>query len=125
MIEVEHVRHRLVGDAPGTTTELNYYRIGTDNNLPKVYLQAALHGDEQPGIMILHHLLPMLLESQRRGELRARFVLFPMVNPLAMQDIQFGIHQGRYDAAAGLNHNRQWPDLFACRRTAGSTRTRV
>ena len=42
----------LVGDTPGRSTELNYFRIGPAGAAKKVYLQAALHADEQPGILI-------------------------------------------------------------------------
>lgn len=103
----------LVGDSPGKTTELIYFRIGPENAEKKVYLQAALHADEQPGIMVLHHLLDLLKTADQSGELSAQFVLFPMVNPLGMGDIEFGQHQGRYDRDSGVNHNRQWPDLYS------------
>ncbi|MDH5352966.1 MAG: M14 family metallopeptidase [Gammaproteobacteria bacterium] len=109
----EKVKRTLIGDSPGKTTELSYFRIGPENAEKKVYLQAALHADEQPGIMILHHLAPMLKAADQAGELNARFVLFPMVNPLGMGDIEFGQHQGRYDRDTGVNHNRQWPDLYS------------
>ena len=39
-------------------------------------------------------------------------MLFPMVNPLGMGDIEFGQHQGRYNRSSGVNHNRNWPVLF-------------
>ncbi|MCP4492302.1 MAG: succinylglutamate desuccinylase/aspartoacylase family protein [Gammaproteobacteria bacterium] len=103
----------LRGDSPGKTTEVNYFRIGPQHAGKKVYLQAALHADEQPGILVLHHLLEMLRLADQAGELKAEFVLFPMVNPLGMSDIEFGQHQGRYDRDSGVNHNRQWPDVCA------------
>ncbi len=112
-MSVAPVVHLLAGDSPGRTTELNYYRIGPEDAAKKVYLQAALHADEQPGILVLHHLLELLIAADAAGELRARFVLFPMVNPLGMGDIEFGRHQGRYNRASGVNHNRGWPDLHA------------
>jgi hypothetical protein len=102
----------LAGDTPGRSTELNYFRIGPAGAAKKVYLQAALHADEQPGILILHHLLQLLREADAAGELNAQFVLFPMVNPLGMGDIEFGQHQGRYNRASGVNHNRNWPSLY-------------
>ena len=80
------IQKTIHGDAPGRSTELNYFRIGPESATKKVYLQAALHADEQPGIMILHHLLPLLEQAEQRGELNARFVIFPMVNPLGMAD---------------------------------------
>lgn len=110
---VEKIEKLLVGDTPGKTTQLVYYRIGPQDAARKVYLQAALHADEQPGILILHHLLKLLSAADATGALGAQFVLFPMVNPLGMGDIEFGRHQGRYNRSSGINHNRQWPDLHA------------
>jgi predicted deacylase len=106
------VSRKLVGDTPGRNTELNFFRIGPEEAAKKVYLQAALHADEQPGILVLHHLLKLLREADATGELKARFVLFPMVNPLGMGDIEFGQHQGRYNRSTGVNHNRDWPVLY-------------
>ncbi len=108
----EKISRRLLGDTPGRSTELNYFRVGPEQAEKKVYLQAALHCDEQPGILILHHLLKLLREADERGELAARFVLFPMVNPLGMGDIEFDKLQGRYSRASGVNHNRDWPSLY-------------
>ncbi len=108
----ERISKTLVGDTPGRSTELNYFRIGPDAAANKVYLQAALHADEQPGILILHHLLQLLRAADAAGELEAQFVLFPMVNPLGMGDIEFGQHQGRYNRSTGVNHNRGWPVLY-------------
>jgi predicted deacylase len=108
----ERISKTLVGDTPGRSTELIYFRIGPKDAARKVYLQAALHADEQPGIMVLHHLLPLLRAADIAGELNALFVVFPMVNPLGMGDIEFGQHQGRYNRSSGLNHNRDWPVLY-------------
>ena len=108
----DKVSKTLVGDTPGRSTELNYFRIGPAGAAKKVYLQAALHADEQPGILILHHLLQLLRDADNVGELNAQFVLFPMVNPLGMGDIEFGQHQGRYNRSSGVNHNRDWPVLY-------------
>jgi predicted deacylase len=101
----------LPGDAPGTTTELNWYRAGPKGASEKVYLQAALHADEQPGTMVLHHLLPMLRAADEAGKLRARFTVMPMVNPLGMANLSLRQHIGRYDLNTGVNYNRRWPDL--------------
>jgi len=108
----EKISRVLVGDTPGRSTELNYFRVGPEDAAKKVYLHAAMHADEQPGILILHHLLKLLREADAAGNLNARFVLFPMVNPLGMGDIEFGQHQGRYNRSTGVNHNRDWPVLY-------------
>ncbi|PWQ97293.1 succinylglutamate desuccinylase/aspartoacylase family protein [Leucothrix arctica] len=108
----EKITHTIRGDAPGNSTELTYFRIGPENAERKVFLQAALHADEQPGILVLHHLLKLLKQADSDGQLAAEFVVFPMVNPLGMTDIGFRQHQGRYDRATGVNYNRNWPDLY-------------
>jgi hypothetical protein len=109
----ERITHTIDADAPGTTTQLTLFRIGPADAAAKIYLQAALHADEQPGIMVLHHLLPLLKAADETGELSARFTIFPMVNPLGMNQRVFEDHIGRYDFRSGTNFNRRWPDLFA------------
>ncbi len=108
----QRINKTITGDSPGKETQLNYLRIGTENINKKVFLQAALHADEQPGIMVLHHLISLLKAADEQGLLNAQFVLFPMVNPIGMSDISFHQHQGRYDRVSGVNFNRQWPKLF-------------
>ncbi|MCB1754370.1 MAG: succinylglutamate desuccinylase/aspartoacylase family protein [Gammaproteobacteria bacterium] len=108
----EHIVKKITGGAPGYSIDINYYRIGPSDAVKKVYLQGALHADEQPGIMVLHHLLLKLREADTAGELKAQFVVFPMVNPVGMANIMFRKHQGRYHWPSGVNFNRQWPNLF-------------
>lgn len=109
---MEKLVRTITGDAPGKTTQLVYFKLGPAQAEAKVYLQAALHADEQPGILVLHHLLKRLEQAEAQGLLKARFVVMPMVNPLGMGDLGFRQHQGRYDRASGVNFNRNWPDLF-------------
>lgn len=102
----------LAGDAPGHSTTLYWYSAGPEDAPAKVYLQAALHADEQPGTMALHHLLPMLRDADRASTLAARFVVFPSVNPLGLATRVQRRHIGRYDLETGINFNRRWPDLY-------------
>lgn len=100
-------------DAPGGSSNLTILRLGPADARTKIYIQAALHADEQPGIMAIHHLLPLLERADADGRLRARFSIVPMANPLGMGQIHFQTHLGRYDDRSGTNFNRKWPDLFA------------
>jgi len=112
----------LRGDTPGTVTEFTYYVIGPATAPEKVHLQAALHADEHPGTMVLHHLLPMLRQADDQGLLRARFTVMPAVNPLGLGQQSLRHHIGRYDTNTGVNFNRRWPDLFGAVRTQLSGR---
>ena len=42
---------------PGTQRSIAYYRFGKAGARPKAYLQAAIHANELPGAMALHHLI--------------------------------------------------------------------
>jgi len=112
----------LRGDTPGTVTEFTYYVVGPADAPEKVHLQAALHADEHPGTMVLHHLLPMLRQADDQGLLRARFTVMPAVNPLGLGQQSLRHHIGRYDTNTGVNFNRRWPDLFSLIRTQLSGR---
>lgn len=103
----------LLGDTPGTATKLYWYTIGPDDAETRIHLQAALHADEQPGTMALHHLLPRLRDADAGGQLRAHFTIFPSVNPLGLANYALRHHIGRYDIETGVNYNRRWPDLYS------------
>lgn len=105
-------RTALSGDTPGTSTELYWYTAGPENAPTRIHLQAALHADEQPGTMALHHLLPRLRDANAAGQLKAHFTIFPSVNPLGLANVSLRHHIGRYDIETGLNYNRRWPDLY-------------
>lgn len=102
----------LAGDAPGHSTELYWYTAGPVEAPRRVHLQAALHADEQPGTMALHHLLPRLRDADASGMLQAHFTIFPSVNPLGLANRSLRHHIGRYDVETGINYNRRWPDLY-------------
>jgi len=109
---IERLEISIKGDAPGRRTSLRGFRIGPSDASKKVYLQGALHADEQPGIMALCQLVPLLIAADEAGHVNAEFVVFPMVNPIGMATVEFGMHQGRYDLPSGVNFNRNWPDIF-------------
>ncbi|MGV8831174.1 MAG: succinylglutamate desuccinylase/aspartoacylase family protein [Devosia sp.] len=102
----------LAADTPGASTTLYWYTAGPANAATRVHLQAALHADEQPGTMALHHLLPRLRDADAAGQLNAHFTIFPSVNPLGLATTALRHHIGRYDIGTGINYNRRWPDLY-------------
>ena len=106
-------RIALGGAAPGTRQEVMLHRFGTHGDGPKVYLQASLHADETPGMMVLHHLIPMLDEADRAGRLTGEIVLVPYANPIGLGQIVNQLQLGRYALNGDGNFNRRWPDLLA------------
>ncbi|MBL8710859.1 MAG: succinylglutamate desuccinylase/aspartoacylase family protein, partial [Rhodospirillaceae bacterium] len=97
--------------SPGTERHLSVHRYGTRGARPKAYLQASLHSDEIPGMLAAHHLLRLLDEADRRGEILGEIVVVPVANPIGLGQIINGAHSGRYELRGGGNFNRHWPDL--------------
>ena len=96
---------------PGTGRRLVVHTFGKSGARPKAYLQAAIHANELPGAMALHHLMPMLVEADRRGRIRGEIVLVPTVNPIGLSQLVGNNHLGRYDFLGRDNFNRNWHDL--------------
>lgn len=106
-------RLRLHGSAPGTRREVLVQRYGTPGARPKAYLQASLHADETPALLVAHHLRRRLDAAEADGAITGEVILVPYANPIGLDQFVWGRHQGRYEAAGGGNFNRDWPDLAA------------
>ena len=75
------------------------HRYGTPGARPKAYLQAALHADEIPAMLVLHHLLQMLEQAEERGEICGEIVAVPYANPIGLTQFVNGEHLGRFALA--------------------------
>lgn len=93
----------------GTRQTLTVHRFGTPGARPKAYIQAALHADETPGLLVAHHLVRLLRSATVTGEV----VVVPMANPIGLSQVVDGTHVGRYALAGGGNFNRSFADLAA------------
>lgn len=100
----------LIPPLPGTQRQLQTWQFGQEG--PLAYLQAGLHADELPGIVLLHRLGERLAELEQAGRLRGRLVLVPLANPIGLAQHHLGLHQGRFEAGSGLNFNRDFPLLI-------------
>lgn len=106
-------RIKLPASSPGTRRTLVVHRYGTPGGRPKAYLQAALHADEPPGMLILHHLGRQLAAADGRGEITGEVILVPAANPIGLDQMVQGVVLGRHDFRSAANYNRNWPDLCA------------
>ena len=97
--------------SPGSARSLTWYRFGKPGARPKAYLQASIHANELPGAMALHHLLPMLVDADRRGRIKGEIVVVPVVNPIGLSQLVGNVHLGRYDFLGRDNFNRNWHEL--------------
>jgi predicted deacylase len=108
-----HLRQsiKLPSMTPGTSRAIAVHRFGKRGARPKAYLQAAVHANELPGAMALHHLMPMLVEADRQGRIKGEIVVVPTVNPIGLAQIAGNNHLGRYEFLGRDNFNRNWLDL--------------
>ncbi|MFM2399462.1 MAG: hypothetical protein RL341_1619, partial [Pseudomonadota bacterium] len=97
---------------PGTQHQLTVLRYGQADARPKIYLQASLHADEVPGMLVLHHLRTMLTALEEAGHIKGEIVLVPSANPLGLAQHVHGSHLGRFHLGDGVNFNRGFPNLI-------------
>lgn len=105
------LRHLLTTCSPGTTRELVSLHFGTPGSGPKTLIQAALHADEPPGLLVAWHLRTRLTELEAQGRLRGEVVLLPMANPIGLSQRVLGRALGRFEQSGGENFNRNYADL--------------
>jgi hypothetical protein len=97
--------------APGTTRHLHVHRFGALGAEPKVYIQAALHADETPAMLVADHLLSRLAKADQHGDIEGEIIIVPFANPLGLSQRMLAGQIGRGDLGGGGNYNRNFPDL--------------
>lgn len=103
----------LGGDSPGTERRIACWRYGTEGARPKVYLQAGLHADEMPGVLVLQHLMTHLDAVEAQGGILGEILVVPAANPVGLGQWAFQRPQGRQDFDTLHNFNRGYPALGA------------
>jgi predicted deacylase len=110
-VPVSKNKIQLPSMTPGTARSIAWLRFGKAGARPKVYIQAAIHANELPGAMALHHLMPLLAEADRAGRIKGEIIVVPTVNPIGQSQLVGNNHLGRYDLLTRDNFNRNWLDL--------------
>ncbi|WP_029008182.1 succinylglutamate desuccinylase/aspartoacylase family protein [Azospirillum halopraeferens] len=101
----------LAGTRTGTRRYLTVHRFGTPGARPKAYVQAGLHADEIPGMLVAHHLIGALAAADAAGTLRGEVVVVPVANPGGLAQVVAGVPVGRYALDRDGNFNRGFADL--------------
>lgn len=95
----------------GTRRTVRMIRFGHPAAHPKAYIQAGLHADETPGMLVAQHLLQQLDAAEARDEITGQVVVVPCANPIGLAQHINGEQSGRFDLASGANFNRGWTEL--------------
>ncbi|WP_038033505.1 succinylglutamate desuccinylase/aspartoacylase family protein [Thermopetrobacter sp. TC1] len=105
--------HTPVPSTPGNALQLAVCRFGRAGARPKAYIQAAMHADEVPAMLVAAHLRALLEKADTDGRISGEIILVPQANPLGGAQELLGHHLGRYHLPSGRNFNRHWPDASA------------
>ena len=103
--------HALLPNMPGTQQQLLSLHFGEPGRGPKAYVQASLHADEVPAMLVAQHLREQLLALEEAGRIRGEIVLVPAANPIGLQQWLLRGMQGRFEQHSGENFNRHYADL--------------
>ena len=74
----------------GTQQFLTVHRYGpvegssASNAIGRCYIQASLHSDEVPAMLVAHKLIKMLDDFDKRGEIQKQIIVVPYANPIGL-----------------------------------------
>ena len=103
--------HPLPAASLGSQKTLSSHHFGTPGARPKVYLQASLHAEELPGMLVAHHLRQRLIEAEAAGHITGEVVLVPVANPIGLAQRLDHKPMGRFELSSSENFNRHYADL--------------
>ena len=108
---MQRIDHPLLTGSLGSHKTLTSFHFGTSGCGPKVYLQASLHAEELPGMLVAHHLRALLEAAEAAGAVRGEIVLVPLANPIGLAQRLNHRPMGRFELDSAENFNRHYPDL--------------
>ncbi|ANQ19570.1 succinylglutamate desuccinylase/aspartoacylase family protein [Vibrio natriegens] len=109
---MQHRQTPLISPVLGTQRAIDSFHFGSEGSGKKVYIQAALHADELPGMLVAWKLKQQLIRLEAKGRISGEVVLVPMANPIGQNQHLMDIHLGRYELENGHNFNRGYFDTF-------------
>lgn len=105
-------KHPLSGLHSANAFELTSFHFGTPGAGKKVYIQASLHADEVPGMLVAQFLRKQLTALEQEGRVTGEIILVPAANPIGLAQAIQGAAFGRFDLTTGINFNRNYKHVF-------------
>jgi predicted deacylase len=105
---MQSIRHAISTEDSPASFALTSFHYGTPGSGKKVYIQASLHADEVPAMLVAQFLRRELDRLDGEGRIRGEIILVPAANPLGLQQMIQGAPFGRYDLSTGVNFNRAY-----------------
>ena len=101
-------KHPIAIEDNVATFQLTSFHYGTPGVGKKVYIQASLHADEVPAMLVAHFLRQELDRLDAEGRIKGEIILVPAANPIGLSQTIHGTPFGRYDLSTGVNFNRAY-----------------
>ncbi len=110
---MQRIDHPLLSPSLGSHKTLTSFHFGHAGSGTKIVIQASLHAEELPGMLVAHHLRSVLAAAQAAGQLHGEVVLVPVANPIGLAQRLDHKPMGRFELDTSENFNRHYPDLAA------------
>lgn len=110
---MQRIEYPLLSPSLGSQKTLVGFHFGTPGARPKVYIQASLHAEELPGMLVAHHLRQQLEAAEKAAPLRGEIILVPAANPIGLSQRLDHRAMGRFEFDTAQNFNRHYPDMAA------------
>jgi predicted deacylase len=101
-------KHPISPPDSSMSSQLTSFHYGAPGTGKKVYIQAALHADEVPGMLVAQFLRTELAALEAAGKIKGEVILVPAANPLGLAQAIHGAPFGRFDLTTGTNFNRAY-----------------
>ncbi|TCG05523.1 hypothetical protein BZM27_32985 [Paraburkholderia steynii] len=108
-MKTQHVTLESTGT--GIEVSLCHHTFGPPSGRKALYIQAALHAGEVPGLLVIQHLLAALTRSEEDGRLLHQVTVSSWANPVGMNQHVMGHLSGRFDLDGTGNFDRNFVDL--------------
>lgn len=110
---MQRIDHPLLSPSLGSSKTLTSFHFGEPGSGPKIYIEASLHAEELPGMLVAHHLRALFDAAEAAGQIRGEIVLVPAANPIGLAQRLDHKPMGRFELDTSENFNRHYPDLAA------------
>lgn len=110
---MQRIDHPLLSPSLGSHKSLSSFHFGQAGSGPKIYIQASLHAEELPGMLVAHHLRARFEAFESAGQIQGEIVLVPVANPIGLAQRLDHKPMGRFELDTSENFNRHYPDLAA------------
>lgn len=110
---MQRIDHPLLSPSLGSHKALTSCHFGKPGSGRKIYIQASLHAEELPGMLVAHHLRALFEALEAAGQIQGEIVLVPVANPIGLAQRLDHKPMGRFELDTSENFNRHYPDLAA------------